>query len=326
MSQNSVYNKLITKEDIQLILSPYLPQIKINDVQVFQQAMVHSSFVAHQCNVGTFRATESYDLLEFRGDALIFDIATDYLMMRFPDMKESRLSQLRVGIIRGETLASLARRLGLIPFVLVAQSIDDVSKEILGNRVSRQSDDVLEDVFEAFVAALLKDQGGMLHGMPNVYNFMVNLWNKTLNIEKLLQDDQNPKGTLCSYCISRKWNTPVLLYLTSSSSAKVPDGHSPSSKVHNSQQTISTKRTKNVSGYVIAMKRLQVEKTLDKLGQLALEDKINEEFDLSASDDWNPEEDMAVSLSICYHQSRKKIAMNEAYTLAMRRFESMAHL
>lgn len=296
---SSVHNTLISKADVKRILSPYIPDIVINDISHYQQALVHLSFVEHQCNVGHFRSKESYDVLEFRGDSILSHVITEYLCERFPHATVDRLSQLRIGLTRGETLALLGKRLGLGRYVLVAQGIDDASQEDC--RVGRQSDDVLEDAFEAFLAALMVDQGGKIKGMSAVFSFMDALLEKTLNFEKLLQDDQNPKGTLFSFCIGRKWNTPNLISLICKSS--------------------SSTGSKGCA-YAVIMKKNQVEKWLDPLAQSLLEDKVVQEYEPLTSDVMDPTEEIIVSLGICHQLHRKKMAMTEAYTFAMQRFSN----
>ena len=70
-----------------------------NDEQLFELALSHRSVGAN-----------NNERLEFLGDSLLnFYIAED-LFQRFSLVKEGQLSRLRAHLVKGETLAELARR------------------------------------------------------------------------------------------------------------------------------------------------------------------------------------------------------------------------
>ena len=73
-----------------------------NDPALFKLALTHRSAGAH-----------NNERLEFLGDSLLGFIIGEYLYTRFPDAKEGQLSRLRSQLVKGETLAQLARTFSL---------------------------------------------------------------------------------------------------------------------------------------------------------------------------------------------------------------------
>ena len=120
---------------------------QFRDPSIFQLALTHRSY----CNEHGLDADQSYERLEFLGDAVLQLITSDYLYRRFPDADEGRLTKDRVSLVRREALAGAARRLRLGEYLRVGRGV-----EASGDR---NQDKVLADVFEAVVAAVYLDQG-----------------------------------------------------------------------------------------------------------------------------------------------------------------------
>jgi ribonuclease-3 len=89
--------------------------------------------------------------LEFLGDALLSYIMADVLYRRFPDAMEGELSRLRSRLVRGETLARLARRIGLGSHLRLGPG------EAKSGGADRSS--ILADALEAFIGAVYLDAG-----------------------------------------------------------------------------------------------------------------------------------------------------------------------
>jgi ribonuclease-3 len=89
--------------------------------------------------------------LEFLGDAFINFVVAQELYHRLPKMAEGELSELRSAIVRGATLARLARGLSLGSYLYMGQGEEDSG--------GRDRDSNLEDALEAVVGAVLLDQG-----------------------------------------------------------------------------------------------------------------------------------------------------------------------
>lgn len=121
--------------------------VRFKDHRLLQQALVHSSHINENPNSGL----QSNERLEFLGDAVLGLIIGQDLYGRLPNHGEGALTELRASIVRRETLARAAERLGLGDYLLVGRG-----EEAAGGR-RRPSN--LAAVFEAVVGAALIDSG-----------------------------------------------------------------------------------------------------------------------------------------------------------------------
>ena len=90
--------------------------------------------------------------LEFLGDAVLGMVVADYLFSTFSDISEGRLTRMRSAIVRGETLADVAREHELGQYIALG------SGERKSGGKNRTS--ILEDTVEAIIGAIYLD-GGM---------------------------------------------------------------------------------------------------------------------------------------------------------------------
>jgi ribonuclease-3 len=89
--------------------------------------------------------------LEFLGDAVLSFLMAEILFGQFPDAREGQLTRLRAGLVKGETLAALARQLELGAVLHLGGG------ELKSG--GRDRDSILADAFEALVGAVLLDGG-----------------------------------------------------------------------------------------------------------------------------------------------------------------------
>lgn len=89
--------------------------------------------------------------LEFLGDAVLNFIAGEALFQHFPQAKEGQLSRLRARLVKGETLAVLARGFELGEFLRLG------SGELKSGGFRRDS--ILADATEAIIGAIYLDAG-----------------------------------------------------------------------------------------------------------------------------------------------------------------------
>ncbi|MBI4282430.1 MAG: ribonuclease III [Chloroflexi bacterium] len=121
--------------------------ISFADGTLLSQALTHPSAV----NEAPQAFSSSNQRLEFLGDAFIDFVVAQELYHRLPQMSEGELTELRSSIVRGETLARVARGLSLGSFIHMGQG-----EEGSGGR-ERESN--LAATLEAVVGAMLMDQG-----------------------------------------------------------------------------------------------------------------------------------------------------------------------
>ncbi len=114
---------------------------RFRDPALLRAALTHSS-------AGLF----NNERLEFLGDAVLALLIADDLYRRFPAANEGRLSRLRASLVKGETLAQLARGLMLGPHLVLGEG------EKRNGGADRDSN--LANAIEAIVGAIYLD-GGM---------------------------------------------------------------------------------------------------------------------------------------------------------------------
>src|SRR5689334_6030278 len=85
---------------------------QFKDRKLLAQAFVHPS-----CLVNAPKGTQSYQRLEFVGDAVIELLASEELYARFPDAQEGTLTNYRSQLVNNRRLAEAARRLRLGPHI-----------------------------------------------------------------------------------------------------------------------------------------------------------------------------------------------------------------
>ena len=121
--------------------------LKFRDRELLQQALVHGSLVHEQGG----EPEDSNERLEFLGDVVLELAVSTLLFRRFPHIDEGDLTQLRVSLVRRETLARVARHLHLGDFILLGEGAAATG--------GRQQDTILAAAFEAVAAAVYLDQG-----------------------------------------------------------------------------------------------------------------------------------------------------------------------
>ncbi len=89
--------------------------------------------------------------LEFLGDALLSLIIAEYLFQQYPKASEGELSRLRASLVKGETLAELARELKLGDWLRMGPG------ELKSGGYRRDS--ILSDTLEAIIGAVYLDGG-----------------------------------------------------------------------------------------------------------------------------------------------------------------------
>jgi len=213
-------NKLITAEYITNLLKNYGINIKVSNLNIFQEAMIHLSYLIrnedfyknNKTKVYQIQSNDiepldskleaiplqsrSYERLEFLGDAIIHSILAEYLFKRYSYADEGFMTKLRTKIENGNTLYILSKKICLNEFVLISRYV-----EKNGGRTTNES--LLEDIFEAFIGALYLDAG------YNVCNkFLITLIEKEINLAQMLNEETNFKEKLLQYFHLRKWQDP----------------------------------------------------------------------------------------------------------------------
>jgi ribonuclease-3 len=120
--------------------------VTFKDQSLLRLALMHPSYVNEQPG-----GVESNQRLEFLGDALLGMVVAQELYRRHPYVDEGELTEFRSYVVRGRTLAVVARRLGLNELLQLGQG------EAASGGDDRESN--LAAVFEAVAGAVLLDRG-----------------------------------------------------------------------------------------------------------------------------------------------------------------------
>ncbi|MCP1638560.1 ribonuclease III [Streptococcus gallinaceus] len=121
--------------------------IHVQDLSLFETAFTHTSYA----NEHRLLKISHNERLEFLGDAVLQLIISQYLYKRYPQKPEGEMSKMRSSFVREESLAGFSRSCGFDAYLLLGKG-----EEKSGGR-SRET--ILGDAFEAFLGALLLDQG-----------------------------------------------------------------------------------------------------------------------------------------------------------------------
>lgn len=214
-------NKYITREYIELTLLKCGTKIKIEKLDKFQQAMIHLSYLVRDERFYSNNKTkpyqiqsndieplddiskaiplqkESYERLEFLGDAILHAILAEYLFSRYDGEDEGFMTKLRTKIENGDTLAVLSKTIGLGEYVIISRYV-----EKSGGRETNKS--LLEDAFEAFIGALYSEVGYEV-----CRKFTITLIEKEIDLAQMLHQETNFKERLLQYYHLRKWMDPI---------------------------------------------------------------------------------------------------------------------
>tara|TARA_B100001564_G_scaffold166246_1_gene139704 strand:- start:1161 stop:2000 length:840 start_codon:yes stop_codon:yes gene_type:complete len=164
---------------------------KIKNLSLYQKAFTHKSALKEHENL-----TQSFETLEFMGDSVLGFVITKWLFDKFEDKQEGFLTKARTKLVRSETLASIALKLGLNKLVLM----DEKGMRNEWNNNPK----ILEDVFEALVGAIYMDCG-LLHAKQFILGIYENP--EFIDLNCIMVDD-NFKDHLMRYCQTNNYELP----------------------------------------------------------------------------------------------------------------------
>ena len=141
-------------------------------------ALTHPS-VSHERKT----SGKDYQRLEFLGDAVVDLVISESLYLLFPEDDEGLLSKLWTRAVKTETMARIARNIGLGADLLLGRGEESIG--------GRQRDSTLADTLEAVIGAVHLDGG-----VAASHALVSKLWKEELAALKLAPVDVNPKGQL----------------------------------------------------------------------------------------------------------------------------------
>jgi len=153
---------------------------------LLQTALTHRSAAKSQ--------NESYERLEFLGDAILDLVVSDHLYQKHPAKSEGQLTQMRSMLVNAKTLHQVSLSIQLQQDLKVDRSID------LKNSPTQQN--LLSCALEAIIGAIYLDRG-MEYAEKFIKHFII------LNKEhEAIPSEYNYKGQLLEYCQKHNLNPP----------------------------------------------------------------------------------------------------------------------
>jgi dsRNA-specific ribonuclease len=205
---NNIHNIEISKEFIENLIFDYTGvKMIVNNIHKFQQAFIHKSFwnydngndIADSCCTLDIPYKGNNERFEFLGDRVIDLIVTDYLFDKFFDKAEGFLTTLKSRIVKTEALCKLAKELNFHKNILISCHIEKINGRLC-------SDSLMENLFEAFIGVLYKDQNC---NIDIVRKFLLAVIEKHVDIYKIIDNNDNFKDILMRYLHSIKMNVPI---------------------------------------------------------------------------------------------------------------------
>lgn len=141
---------------------------KYKNKNLLRQAMTHTSFANEQ----KINKLESYERIEFLGDAILEMVSSEYFYFAYPDITEGNLTKKRASAVCEPSLAITARELELGKYLLLGKG-----EETTGGR---ERDSIIADAVEALIGSVYLD-GGLEEAKKFILKFVLNdLENKQL--------------------------------------------------------------------------------------------------------------------------------------------------
>lgn len=119
---------------------------RFGDRDLLRQALTHPSACEGR------DPSRYYERLEFLGDSVVGFLIAEEVYRRFPDMPEGGMTRIKVSVVAGSVLSSVADELGLGECLFLGESVIATG--------TRGMTSAMENAFEALTAALYLD-GGM---------------------------------------------------------------------------------------------------------------------------------------------------------------------
>ena len=175
-------------------------QVQFHDRSLLERAVTH-----HSCCPET-AVRDSYDTLEFLGDALLGAFVVEYIYRTFPDRSEGEMTALKSEVVSRRVLARIGQGLGLFEYIRV-----DIANLRTFNDRSRDS--LCTDVLEALIGAIHLDQGA-----ETARAFMTRAIQPAVMHVNERAQETNPKGRLQKTILQRSGTLPRYRVLEQSGS------------------------------------------------------------------------------------------------------------
>lgn len=135
-----------TQKIIDYVKGLGFPIEKIKDETMLLQVFIHKSFSADYKNIYSHN-----ERLEFLGDGILGAIVNKLLFLNHPEMPESELTLYKIGLVREENLAQVARDIGLDKMIFLSKGEEKMD--------GRNKDAIISDCLESLLGYMYIDLG-----------------------------------------------------------------------------------------------------------------------------------------------------------------------
>ena len=152
--------------------------------QLIEKALTHRS-----------ASNNHNERLEFLGDAVLGMVIAKALFAKFPKVDEGQLSRMRSSLVKGKTLAVIAKEINLGDYIYLGEG------ELKSGGFRRAS--ILADAFEAVIGAVYLDSG-----FDQTSQLILKLYNERLTELDPSEVTKDPKTRLQELLQSRRFSLP----------------------------------------------------------------------------------------------------------------------
>jgi len=164
--------------------------VQFDDILLLTRSLTHRSYLNEHPD-----ALEDNERLEFLGDAVLDFLVGEWLYNRFPEMEEGDLTQMRSAFVQTNQLAEFAKKIRLESVVRLGRG------EVKSGGKLRKT--LLCDMFEAFIGAMLLDQG-----IGTVKDFVYPLLEESVDDIIEQHKNEDPKSRLQEWAQAHGYYPP----------------------------------------------------------------------------------------------------------------------
>jgi dsRNA-specific ribonuclease len=208
-------NKEITLNDVQCILKAYGLPPKVNNLNLYKRAFVHTSYVKKPMTENINNnitivpqptnclplKTKSNERLEFLGDGILEAITKFYLYRRFPKENEGFMTEKKIALVKNEAIGRLAYQMKLHQWVLISKHAEEKQIRTNVKKLGCLFEALLGAIFLDFNKQEINDDDNWFKtlfitgpGFQMSQVFLENIFETLVNWEEIINNDNNFKN------------------------------------------------------------------------------------------------------------------------------------
>lgn len=162
----------------------------------FKDQNLLTTALTHRSCLNNPKTSDSYERLEFLGDAILEKMISVFLYNKYPDKMEGFLTAARSATVRTESLSAISTKYGFHDFIKMSKGEESTG--------GRNNPSILEDVIESLIGALYLD-GGPEAAQAFFDQFILPNANQTISEDKL----KDPKSLFQERVQAKGLNSPI---------------------------------------------------------------------------------------------------------------------